>query len=215
MALGVNEIQSTSLQTKVGQVYGQNFTGMREYCKSSQVFIDLASSTLVQREVCAGHRTSGQDAQQCGPCRHTEEWSSEPAFVYCGRHVVPEADDKEPSLRVLAFGEGGGPPTNPGPLIRAPEGTDLHVTVHNQFTKTVCVHGFPSTPVNAKDFFALEPGETRTIESRTGPAGTYYYWASLQAVPIVRRGSLDSQLAGAFIVDPPGAAGHDRVFVIG
>ena len=45
---------------------------------------------------------------------------------------------------------------------------------------------------------------------RRGPAGTYHYWATTIGAPVPFR-----ELAGAFIVDPPGAdPGADRVLVI-
>jgi manganese oxidase len=127
----------------------------------------------------------------------------------------PEAEGQAPFFRVLAFGKEGGPLMNPGPLIRVPEGTDLHISVRNQFTQKVYVHGLHDRPGDAKDFLPLEPGEAREVKFKSGPAGTYFYWASLQDGPIFRRGSLDSQLSGAFIVDPPGNKVQDHVFVIG
>ena len=53
----------------------------------------------------------------------------------------PEADGHEPSLQVPVFGEEGGPLTNPGPLIRVPEGTELHISVRNLYHKPLFVHG--------------------------------------------------------------------------
>ena len=44
-------------------------------------------------------------------------------------------------------------------------------------------------------------------------AGTYHYWATTTGC-VAFRGSDDTQLSGAFIVDAKGAAGDDRVFVI-
>jgi FtsP/CotA-like multicopper oxidase with cupredoxin domain len=127
----------------------------------------------------------------------------------------PEAEGREPSLQVLAFGEESGPLTNPGPLLRVPEGTELRVSVRNKFTKKVYVHGLHDRPGDPKDFFALDPGESRELQFRSGPVGTYDYWASVQDGPIFRRLSLDSQLTGALVVDPPGAEVRDRIFLIG
>jgi len=52
----------------------------------------------------------------------------------------PEAD-AGPSMKVYAFGEEGETLQVPGPLIRVPEGTEIHVTLHNLFTTTAVVHG--------------------------------------------------------------------------
>src|SRR5262249_1653763 len=43
--------------------------------------------------------------------------------------------------------------------------------------------------------------------------GTYYYWGTLKPAADFSE-DRDSQLVGAFIVDPPGGAANDRVFVI-
>lgn len=53
----------------------------------------------------------------------------------------PEADGHEPSLQVLVFGGEAGPLTNPAPLIRVPEGTQLHISVRNLYHKPLFVHG--------------------------------------------------------------------------
>jgi len=45
--------------------------------------------------------------------------------------------------------------------------------------------------------------------------GTYYYWASTSGSAVDRRMPIESQMAGAFIVDPPGTIEDDRIFVIG
>lgn len=70
-------------------------------------------------------------------------------------------EGKDPSFRVFAFGEEGGPLMNPGPLIRVPEGTELHVSVRNHLTTKVYVHGLHDRPGDSKDFLLFEPGEAR------------------------------------------------------
>ena len=58
-------------------------------------------------------------------------------------------------------------------------------------------------------------GETRQVRFRSGPAGTYHYWATTTGMPLLFRAVNDTQLSGAFIVDPAGAEPvNDRVFVI-
>src|SRR5262245_40886744 len=43
----------------------------------------------------------------------------------------PEGE-RDPVVRILAFAEPGKPPTVPGPLLRAPVGTMVRLTVHNR-----------------------------------------------------------------------------------
>jgi hypothetical protein len=56
----------------------------------------------------------------------------------------PEADDGM-ALAVYAFGESGHPLQNPGPIIRVPQGTEVHASLHNSLTVpiTVCGLGEP------------------------------------------------------------------------
>jgi len=62
----------------------------------------------------------------------------------------------------------------------------------------------------------LLPGEQRTIEFVLGLPGTYYYWATTMRRPLRYRVHEDSQLTGAIVIDPPGAApAADRIFIIG
>ena len=127
----------------------------------------------------------------------------------------PEAD-AGPSMRVYAFGEEGQPLHVPGPLIRVPQGTEIHVTLHNLLSAAAVVHGIHQHPGEASDAVQVPTGEVRELRFSAGVPGTYQYWASagedLKGRHPYRE---DSQLAGAFIVDPPGAVEADRVFVIG
>jgi FtsP/CotA-like multicopper oxidase with cupredoxin domain len=61
----------------------------------------------------------------------------------------------------------------------------------------------------------LNPGEKRDITFRAGAPGTYHYWGAIAGHTFDDRDDVDSQLGGAFIVDPPGARPDDRVMVIG
>jgi FtsP/CotA-like multicopper oxidase with cupredoxin domain len=47
----------------------------------------------------------------------------------------------QPAGEVLAFAERGKAPSNPGPLIRVPQGTEVHVTVTNPLDTAVVIHG--------------------------------------------------------------------------
>jgi FtsP/CotA-like multicopper oxidase with cupredoxin domain len=139
----------------------------------------------------------------------------------------PEEKDG-PELEVQALAEEGKPPQIPGPLIRVPEGTEIHATLRNNIPNaTLEIHGLHARPGDPKDTIKLAPGSSREVRFRAGPPGTYFYWGSTSGTPEIRdRLSAESQLSGAFIVDPKpaelsqgSAAGKllpdDRIFVIG
>lgn len=134
------------------------------------------------------------------------------------------------AIPVYAFGEEGKPLENPGPLIRVPQGTTIHATVHNQLRVAATVYGLSARPSGGKGDFTVQPNESREVTFNAGQPGTYYYMGETEkpvATPsratdctftlncgVARRELIDTQLHGALIVDPPGAAGDDRIFVI-
>ncbi|MFY9562563.1 MAG: multicopper oxidase domain-containing protein [Terriglobales bacterium] len=126
----------------------------------------------------------------------------------------PESDDGE-VFTVYAFGEAGKALQNPGPLIRVPEGTEIRAIVHNALPVAATVHGLHARPGDEKDALGLPPDATQEVRFKTGTPGTYYYWATTTGRSILQRMPVETQLAGALIVDPPGAVAADRVFVIG
>ena len=129
----------------------------------------------------------------------------------------PEAETG-PSMKVYALAEEGKALQVPGPLIRVHEGTEIHVTLHNLLPFTAVVHGLHEHPGDPKVVVEVAPNETRELRFQAGAAGTYQYYASaggdLQHSDHGRPFGEDSQLAGAFIVDPPASGIADRVFVI-
>jgi manganese oxidase len=127
----------------------------------------------------------------------------------------PETDSTAP-MKVFAFQEEGRAPQVPGPLVRAPQGTLIKVRLHNLLAAEAVVHGLHSHPGDPNDVIRVPSGEVREVSFSAGAPGTYQYWAS--AGGPVNRGRPfreDSQLAGAYIVDPAGDVAPDRVFVIG
>jgi FtsP/CotA-like multicopper oxidase with cupredoxin domain len=128
----------------------------------------------------------------------------------------PEADDG-PSVVIQAFAEDGRAPEIPGPMIRVPEGTEIHIALHNSLPDSeVVVHGLHTRPAMTDDVVKIPAGATREVTFQSGPPGTYFYWATSLKKPIVTRVAEDSQLSGAIIVDPRGGApAKDRTFVIG
>ena len=125
-------------------------------------------------------------------------------------------DESGPSLDVLAFAEHGKQLQIPGPMIRVPQGTSIHVTLHNLTTRDVLIHGMHTRPGTNDDTVKVPGGATRDLTFFAGSPGAYYYWATAGGDTLAGKPyKEDSQLNGAFIVDPPGTVARDRVFVIG
>jgi FtsP/CotA-like multicopper oxidase with cupredoxin domain len=121
-------------------------------------------------------------------------------------------------MKVYAFAEEDGQLQVPGPLIRVPEGTEIHLIVRNQLPVKAVLHGLHSHPGDGKVGDELAPNETREWRFPAGAPGTYEYYASagsdLTRSDHGRPFGQDSQLTGAVIVDPRSGAAADRVFVI-
>jgi len=127
----------------------------------------------------------------------------------------PEAEGG-PSLTMQAFAETGRAPEIPGPMIRVPEGTEIHVTLHNSLDSEVVVHGLHTRPATTDDVVRIPAGATREVTFQAGAPGTYFYWGTSAKKPLNFRVGKDSQLSGAIIVDPRNDPPHaDRVFVVG
>ena len=125
-------------------------------------------------------------------------------------------DESGPSLQVFAFAEAGKQLQIPGPMIRIPQDTWVHVTVHNLIARDVLIHGMHTRPGENDDTIEIAGGATRDVTFSAGAPGAYYYWATAGGDTLGGRPyKEDSQLHGAFIVDPRGAVAPDRVFVIG
>lgn len=131
--------------------------------------------------------------------------------------------DGEPGrgVELQAFAEEGKAPVAPGPLVRVPEGTTLRITVRNALAKPVRIRGFGDRTRATSDSVELAAGETREIVTRAPAPGTYLYSARTTPIepdrPATSPGmpsAEDSQLVGAFVVDPAGAVPNDRVFVM-
>ncbi len=125
--------------------------------------------------------------------------------------------ESDPGLTVRAFAEVGKEPSAPGPLIRVVEGTEIHAFISNTLpSATLYVHGLSPRGADASsDFVQVAAGATREVRFRAGPPGTYYYWATTDSIQNLDRSGIDSQLNGAFVIDPRTLTGtRDRVFVI-
>ncbi len=114
-----------------------------------------------------------------------------------------------PALTTDAFGEEGAPLTVPAPLIRVVEGATIAVSVRNELRAPLRIHGFCTRDGSPCAPLVVAPGSTSHVRFASGRAGTYHYWATTLGAPVPFR-----ELAGALIVDPPGAVAPDRVFAI-
>ncbi len=114
-------------------------------------------------------------------------------------------EDGGPGVTVQAFGEVGGPLQNPGPVIRVPQGTEIHLTIENATADSVLtVYGLHTRPGSLDETVSIRSGETREVRFVAGEPGTYFYWGSTTGTSIIERYERDSQLNGVLVVDPPG-----------
>jgi FtsP/CotA-like multicopper oxidase with cupredoxin domain len=132
-----------------------------------------------------------------------------------GRGLWRPEKESGPALEIEAIGETGGPLMAPAPLIRIPEGTEVVASVRNDLDVAMRVHGLcehngdPCAPID------VPAGAARELRFKSGRPGTYAYWAETTGVGMAMRFGIDSQLSGAFVVDPiRGAVTDDRIFVI-
>jgi FtsP/CotA-like multicopper oxidase with cupredoxin domain len=120
------------------------------------------------------------------------------------------------TLSVYAFREESGSLLIPGPLIRVPTGTEIHVSIRNALSDTPLeVFGLQDRPATRAQAVVVPPGEKRDVVFRAGAPGTYHYWAATGGHAFGARTDVDSQLSGALVVDPPGVRPDDRIMVIG
>jgi FtsP/CotA-like multicopper oxidase with cupredoxin domain len=119
------------------------------------------------------------------------------------------------TLRIEAFGEEGGSLSVPAPLVRVPEGAEIRVRVRNTLDTALKVGGLCERGGSACPALDVPPHEAVETRFKSGPPGTYHYWASSSGMPFGFRAVEDAQLSGAFIVDPLDAPpSDDRVLVI-
>jgi FtsP/CotA-like multicopper oxidase with cupredoxin domain len=124
----------------------------------------------------------------------------------------PEADDGV-ALAVYAFGEAGRPLQNPGPLIRVPQGTEIRAALHNTLGVPITVHGL-GVPGSADSVVRIAPGGVKQVTFKATMPGVYFYWGASEVDDLKLRYGIDSELTGAFVVDPAGTSANDEIFVI-
>lgn len=133
-----------------------------------------------------------------------------------------------PNLHVNAFSEEGAAPQIPGPLIRVPEGTEIHATVRNRLPVTMFVQGLHERP-GGNVSLEVAPGAAREVRFKAGAPGTYHYFAGSTKQSILQLSQIsfltpldnafapfgkEALLTGAIVVDAAGVAADDRVFVL-
>jgi FtsP/CotA-like multicopper oxidase with cupredoxin domain len=126
--------------------------------------------------------------------------------------------EHDPVVRALAFAEPGKEPVVPGPLLRAPVGTMVKLTLRNRSDSAIMLGGFRHAIAPGRDTVHVAAGATREISFRLDKPGNFFYWGALKGLSTYEdRFWLDSQLTGAFIVDAAGApppSAQERVWLI-
>jgi len=125
-----------------------------------------------------------------------------------------------PPMTIEAFSEPGKQPLIPGPLVRAPQGTEIRFSVRNAFPTPLtfflpaAIHGGPDR-ATAMDSIVVAPGAVGQLATKATVPGNYVYRAATLVGP-KRITVLTGLLAGALVVDTAGAPARprDRVFVI-
>lgn len=131
------------------------------------------------------------------------------AGVWCPEHESGGHRD------VYAFAEEGHAPQISGPLVRALQGTEIHLALRNTLPVAAKIYGLHRHPGDAKDGVNLAPGETRELRFPAGDPGTYLYWATTSDKTLELRDEAETMLSGAFVVDALGTKPQDRIFVLG
>jgi len=129
----------------------------------------------------------------------------------------PEGEH-DPVVRVLAFAEPGKAPQVPGPLLRAPVGTTVQLTLRNRSDSAVMLGGLRRSMPADRDTVHIAAGATRDITFRLDRVGNFFYWGVVKGLSSFdERNWLDSQLTGALVVDSAGApppSAQERVWLI-
>ncbi|HXD47840.1 MAG TPA: multicopper oxidase domain-containing protein [Gemmatimonadaceae bacterium] len=125
---------------------------------------------------------------------------------------------KRSPMTIAAFAESGREPLMPGPLIRAREGTELRLTIHNSLGRPLTFY-IPSAvriaDDAAMDSVVVAPGMIGHISARLDVLGNYIYRAAT-ASGASRVMQFAGLLSGALVVDSAQSPANprDRVFVI-
>jgi FtsP/CotA-like multicopper oxidase with cupredoxin domain len=124
-----------------------------------------------------------------------------------------------PPMTIEAFSEPGKAPLLPGPLIRAPMGTEIRLSIRNSldvpltFFLPAAIRGGPDG-FGARDSVVVAPGAVGLLATKASVPGNYVYRATTPN-GTSKAWKLAGLLAGGFVVDTAQTnAPRDRVFVI-
>jgi len=88
----------------------------------------------------------------------------------------------DPVVRAFAFAEPGKAPVVPGPLVRAPLGTLVRLTVRNRTDSALVLGGMRRKLPAGRDTVHLAAGATREIAFQLDVAGESFYWAAAKGL---------------------------------
>lgn len=123
----------------------------------------------------------------------------------------------DPIVRIFAFAEPGKAPVVPGPLLRAPRGTTVHLTLRNRTDSVIVVSGFRPSLAEGSDTLTVASGGSRELTFKLDRVGNFFYYGMYRGQNnYIDRFWLDSQLTGAIVVDAPGVrpVANERVWLI-
>ena len=121
--------------------------------------------------------------------------------------------DRGGTLTAFTFVERGQKVRVPGPLLRAPAGTVIRVTMRNTLERPVALYGLQDHPLaQIPDTLLVPASEERVTTFRVSAPGSYYYWGRVRkagAKPsptdwLVGAGGAEGPFIGALIVDRAG-----------
>ena len=121
------------------------------------------------------------------------------------KHVRWQRDGPgRPAMTIEAFAEEGRSPLMPGPLVRAPQGTEIRVSVRNSLTRPLtffvpaAVRGVQS--MVAQDSIVVAPGDVRQLTTRAAVPGNYLYRAASPSASD-KQTRIAGALAGAIVIE--------------
>jgi FtsP/CotA-like multicopper oxidase with cupredoxin domain len=124
-----------------------------------------------------------------------------------------------PAMSIEAFSEPDKPPLMPGPLVRAPAGTEIRLSVRNSlsvpltFLLPAAIHRGPDR-FTATDSVVVAPGAVGLLTTKASVPGNYIYRATTPS-GTSKAWKLAGLLGGALVIDSAGIAPpRDRVLVI-
>ena len=88
----------------------------------------------------------------------------------------------DPVVRAFAFAEPGKAPVVPGPMIRAPLGTTVQLTLRNRTDSALFMGGLRPSMANERDTVQLAPGASREVTFKLDRIGNFFYWAALKGL---------------------------------